>query len=60
VVEWAADVDAVLPGTALLKKQGARLLAARRLNPPDRSALVGRRVRESAVLRFTPVGIRPP
>jgi hypothetical protein len=59
VVEWAADVDAVLPGTARWK-QVTRLLAARRLDPTDRSDVVGRRVRESAVLRFTPVGIRPP
>jgi hypothetical protein len=51
VVEWAADVDAVLPATALWERV-TRLLVARRLDPPDRSDLVGRRVRESAVLRF--------
>ncbi len=58
-VEWAADVDAVLPGTAL-REPVTRLLGAPRLNPPDRSDLVGRRVRESALLRFSPVGFRPP
>jgi hypothetical protein len=58
-MEWAADVDAVLPGQARWK-QVTRMLTARRLDPPDRSDLVVRRVRERAVRRFTPVGIRPP
>jgi hypothetical protein len=58
-MESTADVDAVLSGTPL-REQVTRLLAARRLSPLDRSDLVGRWVRASAVLRFTLVGLRPP
>ena len=52
VVEWAADVEAVAPGTSRWEEV-VPLLAAERLNAePDRAA---RWAAECVVLRFVPV-----
>ena len=58
VVEWTAEVDQVQPGSPEWA-QVTPLLAAARLNRRDRSDPAGRWARESTVLRFTPIGLRP-
>ena len=57
VVQWAAGVDQIAPGSPAWQEV-TPLLAASRLNSPDRFDLVGQWARESTVLRFTPVGLR--
>ena len=52
VVEWAADVTAVLPGTQLWDEV-VPLLAVERLNAP--AGRVDRWAAECVVLRFSPV-----
>ena len=54
LVEWAADVDAVAPGSPLWDEV-VPLLHARRLNAPDGDAQPARWARESVVQRFRPV-----
>jgi hypothetical protein len=58
VVEWAAEVDVVEPGTPLWQEI-APLLAASRLNAVDTLGQLERWARESTVLRFCPVARHP-
>ncbi len=59
VVEWAAEVDVVEPGTPAWQEV-APLLAASRLNAVDAPGQLERWARESTVLRFCPVGAEEP
>ena len=58
VVEWEAEVDRIDPGTPDWAEVTA-LLASARLNRRDRSDPIRRWARESTVVRFTPIGLRP-
>ena len=55
LVQWVADVSAVLPGTEAWDEV-VPLLHAKRLNPPDGAAQPERWARESTVLCLTPTG----
>jgi hypothetical protein len=55
VVEWAADVERLQPGTPEWEHV-APVLAAARLNAPDGGQQPLRWARESAVLRLRPTG----
>ena len=59
VVEWAAEVDVVEPGTPAWQEV-APLLAASRLNAVDAPGQLERWARESTVLRFCPVAAEGP
>ena len=55
LVQWVADVSAVLPGSAAWDEV-VPLLHAKRLNAPDGERQPERWARESVVLRLTPTG----